>query len=537
MSQVTLRAGGRRHVCLIEQDAHSIYFRKSPFPMKDEIKCMKGAKWNPEIKQWSVDRHPRNLFQLRAMMVEPINENPYAWFERPLIDIEYERPLAGQQVDMLRRWMTYHYQIAAADMGLGKSLTALELIERNPGDWIFVGPKSALESVELDKYKWKSTAEFRPMTYERFRIEAMKLVQDGDIPLGVIFDECTGIKTPNTANARTAQALADAIRSTHGLDGFVIAMSGTTTAKRPSDIWSQCEVVWPGFLREGSLKAFEARYANIEMMEDADGNRFPVLEGWKDEEVSQIPARTKGLVTTYFKEDWLTMPERTFEVIELKPTPRIKRVAKALVDASPNVITALTWLRALSSGFQYNMDEPDAEGGDRAIVETACPKDDAMRTIFDQEEHVGRMITFASFQGSIDRVKRIAFEKGWDVVQIDGRGWLCFKSDGTRVQSHVLDFWSTNANRTVVVGNPASCRFGLTLIEAKTTVYFDQGFSAEHRLQSMDRNYRMGQKDPVRVIDLLHLDVDRLVLDTLMENGRLEDLSLGRIREQLGDDE
>ena len=49
----------------------------------------------------------------------------------------------------------------------------------------------------------------------------------------------------------------------------------------------------------------------------------------------------------------------------------------------------------------------------------------------------------------------------------------------------------------------------------------------------MDRNYRMGQTEEVRVIDLIHLPVDGLVLETLTENKRLEDLSLGRIREQL----
>lgn len=529
-----LRSEGKRYACTITQDETKLYF-KTPFALKGEVKAMKGARWNPEQKIWTASRCPRNLFQLRQMMVEPVDENPYAWFEQELIELpKPDRPLAEVQIDMLRRTLTYHYQIHAADMGLGKSLFAIELVERVPGRWIIVGPTSALESIEADRVKWGSIDQAELMTYEKFRICFNDILKN--VPVGIIFDECTALKTPSSDNAKAAQAVADAIRATHGMNGFVVAMSGTTTAKRPSDIWSQAEVVWPGFLREGSLKAFEARYAIVTMQENMDGARFPKLEGWKEHEVAKIPARLDGLMKTYFKSDWLSLPKRHMIVKQLTPSPRLKRIGAAICDAAPNTISALTALRALSSGFQYKLDEESAENGERAMVETKCPKDDALREILAEEETRGRMITFASFQGSIDRVRRICAEEGWDVVTIDGRGWIPWQA-GEQLTGYkrqdVLRFWSDNQRKTVVVGNPASCRFGLTLVEAKTIVYFDQGFSAEHRLQSMDRNYRMGQTDEVRVIDLVHLPVDQLVLDTLMENGRLEDLSIGRIREQL----
>lgn len=525
-----LRSKGKRYPCTITQDETKLYF-KTPFALKGEVKAMKGSRWNPEQKIWTASRCPRNMFQLRAMMVEPVDYNPYAHFEQPLIELpDPDRPLAGQQIDMLRRVLTYHYQLIAADMGLGKSLFAIELVERVGGRWIIVGPRSALESIEADREKWQSLDQAELMTYDRFRIDVDDIVKN--VPVGIIFDECSALKTPSAHTTKAAQKVTDAIRATHGLNGYVVGMSGTMTAKRPSDIWSQAEVVWPGFLREGSLKAFESRYAIVTMQEDMDGVRYPVLEGWKEHEVKKLPKRLDGLRTTYFKDDWLTLPERHMEVRVLPVSPRLKRVGQAICDAAPNTITALTSLRALSSGFQYKEGEA-GENGERAMVETKCPKDDELRKILAEEDNRGRMICFASFQGSIDRVKRICFEEGWDVITIDGRGWICWGSDGRQYKDKILHFWANNPRKTVVVGNPASCRFGLTLTEAKTTVYFDQGFSAEHRLQSMDRNYRMGQDQEVRVIDLIHLPVDQLVLDTLTENKRLEDLSLGRIREQL----
>lgn len=542
MTEVTLLSGGRRHRCVIETDASRLVFSKAPFSLKNEIKAMSGSKWDPERKRWSVSGNPRNLFQIHHMMKEPVDMNPYEPFEQPLEPLvgPVTRPLRAHQLEMIQKCITFRYQLLAAEMGLGKSLVAIEVWERLAAQygWTaedvaakvwFVGPKSALESVELDMYKWDVKLKPTLMTYERFVIDSDPL----EPPQVIFFDESSSLKTPSSLRARKAQSVTDAIRRDFGFSGCVVLMSGTVTAKRPSDIWSQAEITWPGFVREGSLKSFEDRYAIVVQGADADGNTFKKIEGWKDEEVACIPARLAGLLSVYRKDDYVKLPLRTFSEAVCEQTKRIKRIATAIVDAAPNVISGLTALRALSSGFQYDLDGNDDEDGERALVETLCPKDDVLRGILSEEESRGRIIVGASFQGSVDRAKRICLADGWDVITIDGRGWNCYTSDGERVKDHVLDFWANNSNRTALIGNPASCRFGLTLVEAKTTVVFDQNFSAEHRLQFLDRNYRIGQTEETRVVDIIHLPVDRLILQTLTENRRLEELSLGDLRESL----
>ena len=95
-----------------------------------------------------------------------------------------------------------------------------------------------------------------------------------------IFDESSKLKTPTSQRSKAAQRFADMIRAEHGFDGYVILMSGTPSPKSPIDWWSQAEIAWPGFLREGSVKALEQRLA---FMADKqfDAGVFKKRIGWE----------------------------------------------------------------------------------------------------------------------------------------------------------------------------------------------------------------------------------------------------------------
>ena len=135
-----------------------IFFVKSPYSLKDEIKAMRGSRWhgyddpNPQ-KMWSVEDCQRNRFQLSFLM----GEKAYAWFDRPLVRHEYTRPLKDHQKDLTDAGLTYHYHIFAAEMGTGKTLSAQEVIERSGVDWWFwVGPKTSLPNIKREFRKWNS---------------------------------------------------------------------------------------------------------------------------------------------------------------------------------------------------------------------------------------------------------------------------------------------------------------------------------------------------------------------------------------------
>ncbi len=566
----------------LQIDENRILFKTQPFSkiLNAEIKSMKGYKWHgfddPPLKKWSIENHPRNVIQLRRLM----GENVYEWFERPLMQLtkeDFNRPeyslygveINGAQIDMVNRSLTYHYQILAAEQGIGKSLAYIEVMERSgKNNWWYVGPKSALASVEYELVKWDISNDIRlsTFTYEGL-VSKMRYDFDGlEAPDGIIFDEADGFKNPTTHRAIAAQAIADLIREQHGMEGYVIEGGGTPAAKNPSDWWSQCEIAWPGYLREGSFRAFEQRYAITEQMQDLDGVTFNKRIGWNEEEVAKLPSRYEGLATVYRKAEWLPdLPPKQYETVRLEASNKVLRVARSLTHVAPNTITALTWLRALSSGFQYvntriedkvcNVCKGTGEyefpedstcpgcGGtgkqpeyERQTRQVQTPKDDALRKDLDQCETHGRIVIAASFQGSIDRIRKICKERGWAVACVDGRGWRCYDSMGNSIDDKVLFFWGNHPAKVAFVGNPRSCRTGLTLTLAYTLIFYDNNFSAVDRLQMEDRIHRLTM-DMVRgaiIKDYIHLEVDQLVVDTLKENKKLELLSLGVINETVG---
>lgn len=585
-----------------------IWFEESPFELKDELKALKGARWHgmedPPIMKWSALDCERNRFQLQYLQ----RLNPYAWWDRPIEYHEYARVLRDHQRVMADHMLTYHYGILAAEMGLGKTLAAIEIMERSGQlDWWWVGPKSAIRAVELEFKKWEARVMPTLMTYEGLT-KIMKTWTPGDpAPQGVVFDESSRLKTATAQRSRAAQALSDAIRAEYGKEGYVVLMSGTPSPKSPLDWWSQCEIAWPGFVREGSPKTFEWRLSLMEKQKKPDGffwHRITWLDNEEKcaicgglvelppppeddddyippplckcsshtpsiNEVAYLDQRLKGLALPFLKKDCLDLPEKQYREIRCEPTRTIKRVAESLAELAPTAIQALTWLRELSDGFQYVETEacreacvctcggpgptgaggcePDSDcdicggsGGVPVMVRGTkmipCPKDQVVKDLLEECEDQGRIVIFAGFTGSIDRVRELCLSQKWDVVQVDGRGWKIFGPDKDYCRNtKALEHWSGDAKRVVFLAHPQSGGLGLTLTESRMAVYYSNDFNPESRSQSEDRIHRMGMDTNrgATIVDIYHLPSDEHVRNVLKNNRRLELMTLGEVQETL----
>jgi hypothetical protein len=217
--------------------------------LQAEVKAMDGARWHgydePPVKKWSIKDSYRNRFQLSFLA----GMDPYAPWDKNLIDYTSQRSPYRHQQLLTRFMLTRHYCIVAAEMGTGKSLAAIETIEHSGiRDWWWIAPKAALASTYLELDKWRCKVRPELYTYDSLK-KVLENWQDGQPPpQGVIFDECSRVKNPTAQRSQAALYLANAIREHFGDDGYVIQMSGSPAPKSPADWWHLCEIACPGYL-------------------------------------------------------------------------------------------------------------------------------------------------------------------------------------------------------------------------------------------------------------------------------------------------
>lgn len=355
-----------------------VTFNYEPFIIA-EIKSMKGARWHgfedPPRKIWSISNCARNLFQLAFLS----GGNPYAPYECPLLEFKSNRDiLMAHQVEIAAHFLTRRQCIVAAEMRTGKTLSVIEVMEQSGVlDWLWVAPRSALYSVELEFRKWNAKITPSFITYDGLR-------KYTGTPQGVIFDESSRLKNPTAQRTIAAEELSERIRAKYGHDAWLCEMSGSPSPKDPGDWHSQCEIACPGFIREGDLRKFKNRLAIIVQKESISGGVFPHLVTWKDDEkkcaecgqlegdrqhdlsmgghahiesvneVSKLYRRMKGLVLVKKKKDCMDLPDKQYVEIELKPSPETKRLESLIKASAPSAIQALTLMRELSDGFQYS---------------------------------------------------------------------------------------------------------------------------------------------------------------------------------------
>lgn len=268
---------------------------KFPFNKKliDEIKNMGGARWHgfedPPIKCWSIKLCSRNLFALQLLA----GGNPYERYDRPLETCPpSERPLMQNQKELIAHFITRGQALAAADMGMGKSLAAIEAAEYfcasqdlsgHSSEFWYVGPRAGVYAFGMERRKWDCKINFEMMTYEGL-VKIIRTWPGGGAPRFVCFDECSKIKNMNAQRSQSSLFLADAMRKEHGVEQIMITeLSGTPSPKSPVDWWHQCEVACPGFLKEGHPGKFRKRLCLTEERESASGQAYPHLITWLDD--------------------------------------------------------------------------------------------------------------------------------------------------------------------------------------------------------------------------------------------------------------
>jgi hypothetical protein len=631
--RVPLKGGKQMVPTTIKKEGDRL-FLNFPFhdDLREEVKTMETARWhgrderNPR-KEWSVRDSQRNRFRLQYLANPASNnsDNPYLRYNCPLLEVATKRDVYKHQGRLVRHGLTRHYGIWAAEMGTGKTLAAIEVMElSNMEDWIWVGTRNALVGARLEFRKWGAKITPTYVTYEGLQKLLSQWPKGRRAPMGVIFDECSRCKNPTAKRTQAARYLADAVRSEWGERGYVIMMSGSPAPKSPADWWSLCEIACPGFLREGDINKFKNRLAIIEQREQfVGGGVYPHLVTWRDNskkcnicglmreaethesgvdvfqtsqylheyvpsvnEVELLYQRMGGLVEVIFKKDCLDLPDKIYREVICKPTRSILNAAYAIQGKAGTAMECMVLLRELSDGFQYldqvqgeetcpvckgnkstlqpvypeEVSEDEKQTGEyeptfeeracercsgsgiigKVVTITKqlpCPKEDALKDILEEHEDVGRIVIYAGFQGSVDRIVKICQSQQWKIIRVDGRGWITDIPGLTKDENMVECFQSEQEKhpRIAFCAHPQSGGMSLTLTASPTIVYYSNDYNAENRAQSEDRIHRPGMdvNRGATIIDLFHLPTDRKVVNNLKGKLDLQKMTMGDIKECL----
>jgi SNF2 family DNA or RNA helicase len=274
-------------------------------------------------------------------------------------------------------------------------------------------------------------------------------------------------------------------------------LTGSPVTKSPLDLFTQCEFLEEESLCQSSYWAFQNRYAKM-IRRSVGTHSFHQVTGYQNlEELNGIIEPFSFRVR---KEECLDLPDKVYtkRMVELTPEQRqayktLKGAALALIDGSmvsaSTVLTQLLRLQQVCSGFA-NMD-------DGSVKELPTNKMKELLSVV--EETSGKIIIWANFVHDLLLIYK-------ELSKIYGEEACTTFYGGTPAderQGIVGMFQDPQNPLRFFIGQPRTGGYGLTLTEAKTVIYYSNGYDLEIRLQSEDRAHRIGQTNKVTYVDII----------------------------------
>ena len=327
-----------------------------------------------------------------------------------------------------------------------------------------------------------------------------------------ILDESTRIKNPEAKRSKKIVKLGRKCLARR-------ILSGTPLTKNPGDMFMQYEFLKPGILGTNSYRAFVAEYTVLIEADDrrmvalmkktgakfvpqiaeTDENGLPMFKNL-DKLINVLSPHSYRVT----KEEALPfLPPKVYERVYFELTPAQRKIYDQIqLDYEYNdeneqeyfsfeAIAARSKLKQVTSGFINIYGEPrllDIEENPR--LQTFK---DLMEGLFDDDPKRS-VIVWSEFRQEMEFAKKILEDMGLSVCVYNGDT----KKDD---REQFIDDFQAGKYR-VFLGNPAAGGIGITLTRADTTVYLSTSENAELRLQSEDRNHRIGTKSTVVYYDL-----------------------------------
>ena len=287
-------------------------------------------------------------------------------------------------------------------------------------------------------------------------------------------------------------------------------LTGSPITRSPLDLFTQCEFLKEGSLKHSSFWTFQSRYAKM-MRRNLGSHAFNQILGYQN--LDELNSIIEPFSYRVRKEDCLDLPDKVYtrRSVELtKPQADaysdLKQSALAMVEGSvvsaSTVLTQILRLQQVCSGF-VNTEEGEMK---------RLPNNKMPELLSVIEETDGKVIIWANFTADLHAIRDELTEKYGESTCAVFSG----ETTAEQRQQIVADFQKPDHPLRFFIGQPRTGGFGLNLTEAKTVVYYSNGYDLEVRLQSEDRAHRIGQTNKVTYVDIVtEKTVDQKILKAL----------------------
>jgi SNF2 family DNA or RNA helicase len=340
----------------------------------------------------------------------------------------------------------------------------------------------------------------------------------------VVVDESHLAKNPDANRARNVEDIASYAK-------FCGIMTGTPIAQGILDLYQQFQILDPDIIGIGDYYSFRSRYAEM------GGYDNKQVVGYRH--LDELMGLLKPYVYQCTKEGVLDLPEKLYTRRTVKMSKEQEKVYREIDEecetmvydavsrgapielAVEQILAKYNALQQVTGGF-VNYDEilEADEFGDTVdkvrksawlVSPDRNPKVRELMAV--AEEHGDKpIIVWAKFRNEIAIiVDALRAKYGPDSVA-EYHGGIS-RDDRKTGKADFKD-----GRRRFFVANQQTGGTGLTINEASVVVYFSNSLKLVERLQSEDRNHRIGQKNDVLYIDLVcqgtkDVDVMRAIRD------------------------
>tara|TARA_R110002167_G_scaffold154829_1_gene349119 strand:- start:3859 stop:5433 length:1575 start_codon:yes stop_codon:yes gene_type:complete len=338
-----------------------------------------------------------------------------------------------------------------------------------------------------------------------------------------VADESTRIKNPTAQ--RTKRALASSKYAPYRR-----ILSGTPVANGPFDVYSQMKFIDPDFWKSHGVFNSFGEFKNCfgifkESTNPATGRLFKQCVAYRN--LPLLRTLMKEDMERLLKKDVLDLPEKMYQRRYYEMTPAQKKLyddleTTAIAIHGDDMIDGTLPIVRLIRQYQVlcgYLPTEDDSGDDLKMIGEKNPRLDCL---FDAlPDYDGKKIIWCKWSKDVDLIMERARRLKINSVRYDGQ----VPTFDRRQNLH--DF-RNNSDIELFVTKQSVAGEGLTIVEATTSFYYSNDWPLGARLQSEDRNHRIGQFNPVTYVDIVARGTkDMDIVEALQKKIEIASIILG----------